>query len=946
MSLSKLNLEKRTLQRQYDHMRESNRSLNSKFSSLTQEVENSRGKNRDRINSAGVPFQKSKIQNGDQETHEPDKSRINSTPDTILKTNVEKVDGEDGESQNNIEMELREKLKEIELQNSELRTSNQNFEEELKNSEDMCIKISQKYEYESDERKILEDASEAFKKELNELKAASSTKYSDLVVEYDNVRNHNQQLQNTIDKIRSEKENIKSELNNYKCEVIEKIKQNLDALEKERISLLSEKESLEMTVKVKQESEEELKETCSKLLKQVDETKEMNRRSKSLSDTEDSNITQRKYDVLQKDYDRMLQKCRQLEKSVADSTSLSDEVKRLKEANEMLLQRYRSLEADYDANLKCSEDEKQGHATLLLKFENKCQQYDIGCQQYDTLESQHKEVCDNYDELFRENNILCQQYKDLHHQHKQTCNKYDGLIKENKNLVEKVNKCNSEVRVDSVKENKKSSKNDKQNESDSTAENVEFNINVNTSMDHQTIIKNLQNDKSNLQNEKNDLHKEKHEVEKQLTSLKEEIKQLIQYKKNAEMTNVTLENKQQHTAEEKDIFQIRYERLRSDFEKATKEKAHFSLTVETLRDENKRLNEAVRKHRLVSSSSQDITIQRLQDENELLQQQIDMLQSNSTNAINENKRLLERINRSDENVASTIRSLKSRKNELQLQVETLKHENDYLKKIPKTKEKRYKFGKSSGDKNSEIFVNESLRHAHARMAELQLENDELRRKLQEYEGLLNEQHQALAHANDLAMQKNLEGSKMKRSLEKRMEKITKENNELRRIIFLLDDSNINNASPKSSLSIDVPEQKPEHSIVNITFSTDEVDHSLSESDKSPKLISVATVSKPYSEHSLSSMSSVPESPRLATSRQVENDLSMQLRELLDLSTDMSPPEDDQRSHISEESIAPPVPPPPPNYGSTARRYVSIYISTNIYLTNAHLFAFVASYCIR
>ena len=51
----------------------------------------------------------------------------------------------------------------------------------------------------------LEDTCEGYKKEINELKVNTSAQYGDLVVEYDNVRNYNQQLQNTIEKIRAEK---------------------------------------------------------------------------------------------------------------------------------------------------------------------------------------------------------------------------------------------------------------------------------------------------------------------------------------------------------------------------------------------------------------------------------------------------------------------------------------------------------------------------------------------------------------------------------------------------------------------------------------------------------------------------------------------------------------------------------------------------------------------
>ena len=71
-----------------------------------------------------------------------------------------------------------------------------------------------RYDAESENVKRLEETCETYQNEIKELKVNTSAQYSDLVVEYDNVRNYNQQLQNTIEKIRTEKDSIKSELNN------------------------------------------------------------------------------------------------------------------------------------------------------------------------------------------------------------------------------------------------------------------------------------------------------------------------------------------------------------------------------------------------------------------------------------------------------------------------------------------------------------------------------------------------------------------------------------------------------------------------------------------------------------------------------------------------------------------------------------------------------------
>ena len=103
-------------------------------------------------------------------------------------------------------------------------------------------------------------------------------------------------------------------------------------------------------MKSKQESENELREKCTQLLQQVDET---NKKSKTTTESELQ--LQRKFDALQKDYNSLLQKCRELEQSSGEAASIEEELKRLKEANEVLLQRYRSLESDYEATLKGSE---------------------------------------------------------------------------------------------------------------------------------------------------------------------------------------------------------------------------------------------------------------------------------------------------------------------------------------------------------------------------------------------------------------------------------------------------------------------------------------------------------------------------------------------------------------------------------------------------------------
>ena len=244
------------------------------------------------------------------------------------------------------------------------------------------------------------------------------------------------------------------------------------------------------------------------------------------------------------------------------------------------------------------QEEKQKYATLLTKHEKKCEQYDIGCQQYDTLEAEHKEACHNYDELVRENNKLCQQYDDLHRQHKQNNNKYEGMIRENKNLVERVGKC-------------------KCNETANT---------TTGKPSHETIVKNLQNEKANILSEKHEILGKKSDLEKMVIALNEEINAFKEASAHAA-------EEMQHAEHERDTYHTKYELVCADYDKITKEKAHFALTVETLRDENKRLNDSLRKQRLLTASNNDLNAQKLQDENETFHQQVDLLQTNLGNVI-------------------------------------------------------------------------------------------------------------------------------------------------------------------------------------------------------------------------------------------------------------------------------------------------------------------------
>ena len=153
LSLSKLNLEKRTLQRQYDHMREQNRTLTNKLQSIQKELDQLRSKTpRERILSSQTSI--------NIERHVEDDTTANGSisVDTTLNEDTEDAAGAlpsmrerssvgvRRESSTVRELsELLEKVKVLETRNQQLDTQNKELEEELKDSTNACIKISERY---------------------------------------------------------------------------------------------------------------------------------------------------------------------------------------------------------------------------------------------------------------------------------------------------------------------------------------------------------------------------------------------------------------------------------------------------------------------------------------------------------------------------------------------------------------------------------------------------------------------------------------------------------------------------------------------------------------------------------------------------------------------------------------------------------------------------------
>ena len=235
-------------------------------------------------------------------------------------------------------------------------------------------------------------------------------------------------------------------------------------------------------------------------------------------------------------------------------------------------------------------------------------------------------------------------------------------------------------------------------------------------------------------------------------------------------------------------------------------------------------------------------------------------------------------------------------------------------------------------------LQENLRSAHSKIAEMELDNREYARKLQESENLMYDLQKALAHANDLAMQKALEATRSKRNLEKKIEKLLKENKDLKQGIFFAsspkpEEPKITHVTTKTFSSTSAPMSpitRHRTQSGSSEKSTDIVDSTPLKLPSAPVTVSRnGSFKSQQSSRSLLSTESnqnsrpisPPPSPRMSASKRLEQDLSQQLRELLDITNEISSPmEEDRSSSGSMESVAPPKPPPPVHYDSKERRY--------------------------
>lgn len=239
--------------------------------------------------------------------------------------------------------------------------------------------------------------------------------------------------------------------------------------------------------------------------------------------------------------------------------------------------------------------------------------------------------------------------------------------------------------------------------------------------------------------------------------------------------------------------------LSQNIERLRRDKNLLEKSLENAKLENDELSGKIRKlSQLPPTHNNEPNMNELITENEELRHRANTLQDDVAKAHANNKTLLDRVRNSEELNANTLRSLKARKNELQMLVARTQHEKEDLEKEvkvlkeelsrPRMESEAAQRGVNENDSVRELreqleAAREDLGNTQSQIACLEDENIEYKQKLHESEELILDLQKAVARANDVAMEKHLESSRHKRIFEKKFEKILKENFGLRKQLY-------------------------------------------------------------------------------------------------------------------------------------------------------------------
>ena len=1025
MTISKLNLDKRTLQRQLDRLRETNRSNTIKIAASTKEIDDlvkevqELKKNSDvqniRVSEQELLDQKKEFEKcleckeHEIKEHETQKAVLVNEMKILQKSNQELMNATNQFKANS------EYLNSLEKELSFLKDINLNLEKENNSlSQQNFILVQQNKDHHIKIQQISKE-NIAFKETMKN----KDQQFNELQRDYS-------ELGEDLKKLQANSRTMKTEFSVQEKDLQNKINSLEIAntkLESSRNVIEERLQTAEFSIRTITSAKEELENALNDQIASV-----QSERKNSEVNLNNYIMSQEKLVSLERDYDAALKKYEKLEgtvgelsKIIAASKQLTSENKQLKDKREVLHKKNQELEREKSDLMKMKEKEREKYSALLVKYDNLCKaqkplqteasNYVNLCTEYEKLKFRAEKVSKENEVLktgteksaskIEENIELNKELTELRGKYEEVCKKLENgevslkylsnerkhLIDEKENLMKEKNN-DVELFKGKIKEKeneiiKLKNENDIYKTIPKTPELLQnkekqihfLNITVNElktnsiAKDNKIIelekkITVLIKDSFTLQSEKEHSHtkskkleKENHDLVMQLKSLKEKLddreknyqrtEKDYQYilKSHKEEAQANLLNKQIEIDQEKHTLKLKYESLRVEQEKLRQEKQKQASVIENLKENVEKLVSENQKLRLCSNSTHDMTIQKLNDEISNLEIRNETLENTLKKVNKDNESLLDRINRTDETMATTIRILKARKNELQLQVEKLKHDNQLLRNS-----KLANVVPLSVPKPDDISVNSELKE---QLVILERENSEYSKKLQESEQLLFELHQALGKANDLAMQKALEMSKSKRNAEKKIERLTQENTELRRSslhsssatsVDRLQNSVNTIQEMRAQLSLDLGDTSQRKASTSAKFSSQgdspisptipgsmkngylsysdqqlrsaSMSQSPGLSEEPSSILATMRLSQNELSHAgnFPSLNPLPSSlssshgseevvewsptPKPEASRQIENDLSQQLKELLEL-TDSLTPENPKIANIPE-----------------------------------------------
>ena len=1025
MTISKLNLDKRTLQRQLDRLRETNRSNTIKIAASTKEIDDlvkevqELKKNSDvqniRVSEQDLLDQKKEFEKcleckeHEIKEHETQKAVLVNEMKILQKTNQELMNATNQFKANS------EYLNSLEKELSFLKDINLNLEKENNSlSQQNFILVQQNKDHHIKIQQISKE-NIAFKETMKN----KDQQFNELQRDYSELGEDLQKLQANSRTMKTEFSVQEKDLQNK----INSLEIANTKLESSRNVIEERLQTAEFSIRTITSAKEELENALNDQIASV-----QSERKNSEVNLNNYIMSQEKLVSLERDYDAALKKYEKLEgtvgelsKIIAASKQLTSENKQLKDKREVLHKKNQELEREKSDLMKMKEKEREKYSALLVKYDNLCKaqkplqteasNYVNLCSEYEKLKFRAEKVSKENEVLktgteksaskIEENIELNKELTELRGKYEEVCKKLENgevslkylsnerkhLIDEKENLMKEKNN-DVELFKGKIKEKeneiiKLKNENDIYKTIPKTHELLQnkekqirfLNITVNElktnsiAKDNKIIelekkITVLIKDSFTLQSEKEHSHtkskkleKENHDLVMQLKSLKEKLddreknyqrtEKDYQYilKSHKEEAQANLLNKQIEIDQEKHTLKLKYESLRVEQEKLRQEKQKQASVIENLKENVEKLVSENQKLRLCSNSTHDMTIQKLNDEISNLEIRNETLENTLKKVNKDNESLLDRINRTDETMATTIRILKARKNELQLQVEKLKHDNQLLRNS-----KLADVVPLSVPKPDDISVNSELKE---QLVILERENSEYSKKLQESEQLLFELHQALGKANDLAMQKALEMSKSKRNAEKKIERLTQENTELRRSslhsssatsVDRLQNSVNTIQEMRAQLSLDLGDTSQRKASTSAKFSSQgdspisptipgsmkngylsysdqqlrsaSMSQSPGLSEEPSSILATMRLSQNELSHAgnFPSLNPLPSSlssshgseevvewsptPKPEASRQIENDLSQQLKELLEL-TDSLTPENPKIANIPE-----------------------------------------------